>query len=61
MSNTSIMEATIKYLIETKRFDDQLFWCFPNVLFLEFFLFPGRYLLHFLKYKRNPFESYSKQ
>ena len=30
MNNTSMLEATIKYLIETKRFDAQCYCCSPN-------------------------------
>ena len=31
INNRSILDATINYWIETKRFDAQLFWCSPNV------------------------------
>ena len=30
INNTSILDATINYLIETKRFNSELFWCSPD-------------------------------
>ena len=50
INNTSILDATINYLIETKRFNAELFWYSPNVMaltlmwhlkltFLSFFFF----------------------
>ena len=34
INNTSILDATIKYLIETKRFGTQLFLCSPDLMAL---------------------------
>ena len=34
IDNTSILDATMNNLIETKRFDVQLFLCFPDVMAL---------------------------
>ena len=38
INNTSILYATINCLIETKRFDTQLFWCSPDVMALTLIL-----------------------
>ena len=34
ISNTSILDATINYLIETKRFNVELFLCSPDAMAL---------------------------
>ena len=45
INNTTILDDTINYLIETKRFNAQLFWCsqdvmtFTLILYLKSFLF----------------------
>ena len=38
INNTSILDATINYLIETKRFNAQLFWWTPDVMALALML-----------------------
>ena len=38
INTTSIIDATINYLIETKWFDAQLFWCSPDVMALTLIL-----------------------
>ena len=35
INNTSILDATINYLIETKRFNAELFWWTPDVMALK--------------------------
>ena len=34
INNTSILDATMNYLTETKRFNEELFWLTPNVMAL---------------------------
>ena len=34
INNTRILDATINYLTETKRFNEELFWLTPNVMAL---------------------------
>ena len=38
INNTSILDATINYLIETKRFNAELFWWTPDVMALTLML-----------------------
>ena len=38
INNTSIVDTTINYLIETKRFNAQLFWCSLDVMALTLML-----------------------
>ena len=38
INNKSILDLTINYLIETKGFSAQLFWCSPDVLALTLIL-----------------------
>ena len=38
VNNTSIFNVTIYYLIETKRFNVEIFWCSPDVMALTLML-----------------------
>ena len=38
INNKSILDVTINYLIETKGFNAQLFWCCPDVMVLTLIL-----------------------
>ena len=38
INNTSILDVTISYLIETKSFNAELFWCSPDVKVLTLML-----------------------
>ena len=38
VNDTSILDATIYYLIETKRFNVEIFWCSPDVMTLTLML-----------------------
>ena len=60
MNNTTVLNAIIKYLLETKRFDAQLYRCSPDVMVLTlillirflyfFYLLLGIYAYIFLPY-----------
>ena len=54
INNTNILDATINYLIETKRFNAQLFWCFLDVMTLILmlhvkFIFAFVFLIHIFR------------
>ena len=38
INNKSILDVAMNYLIETKGFNDQLFWCSPDVMVLTLIL-----------------------
>ena len=67
INNTRILDATINYLIETKRFNGKLFWCSPDVMaltlilhlkFIFLFLFCSVLFLLFLYFYYFQFISY---
>ena len=62
VNDTSILDVTINYLIETKIFDAQLFWCSPDIMastftlhlkfiFLFFFFFCFYYFCLFIIFR----------